>query len=196
MGAAGGECTRDSFVEPDMRIRTSILGTCFAFVAGCSANSTGTPPFDGGDPGDSISGDVGGDGGDVGGGACGPKTATLKGTLGTTAIDQSYSSNGYALITKTFSGTIGTRGNVTITLVTAGASTTGTAIASAKLTMPNEGPSPGTVVCATGGVLKSGPVYTFTLTGLQLSDGADAGAGGCTGTPTAGEIEGCIGPGK
>ncbi len=179
-----------------MSLRHSLIARAVAVGAalglmGCTAGSSLGNDADGGDGGDTTGN---GDGG-APAGACGVKTASLSGTLDGTTVNQSYSSTGFSLVTKTFSGSVGTRGRVEITLATSGASSAGTAIATAKLTMPNEGPFPGKVFCATGGKLTSGDTYTFTLTGLSASDGTGD-AGTCSGSPVAGELDGCIGRGK
>lgn len=170
-----------------MHLRACIFALSVITLGGCSSGTNGTTGDDGGTGG-------GGGGGGSGGPTCALRTAMLAGSVDGMSVEQSYSSQGYALVTTSFTGYIGTRGRVEVTLASAGVRSDGTGnpITAAKLTLPSESALSGKVICATGGSLRSGDGggYAFTLTGLQIAEG-DAGAA-CTGRPVAGEIQGCV----
>jgi hypothetical protein len=159
------------------------IGTVLvASVAACSSSSSTS----GGDGGTTTT--QGGTGGN-----CEARQAKLSGSIDGTSVDQTYSSSGYALVLKDFSGLIGTRGNVTFVLSQNGVSSGGTPIVWGTLKMPTEGPFARETFCVGGGTLLRGDSsYGFTLTGLSRAPaGGDAGA--CPGTAVSGEISGCVG---
>jgi hypothetical protein len=157
------------------------VGVFLVGLLGCSSESNSTN----GDGGTTPSGSAA---------TCDTKQAKLSGSLDGTSIEQAYSSNGYALILKDFSGYIGSKGSLQAHFDQAGVSSAGSPIASGTLTMPTEGPLAGQVFCIGGGTITGGDgAYAFTLTNLSKSAaaaGADAGA--CTGTPVSGEVTGCV----
>lgn len=127
-------------------------------------------------------------------GACASRQATLRGSAGTTTLDETYTSSGYALLGTSFTGTIGTGGRIEVVLNAVGVSSAGTAFRSATLRMPSEGPLAGKTVCAGGGTITSGSgAYTFKLQNLTVADAPPGDAGTCTGESVTGEIDGCIG---
>lgn len=144
----------------------------------------------GGNDGGSFGGDggVANEGGSPTGSSssCAARTARLVGNVDGTSVDESYESNGYALVLENFTGTIGSRGKVELVLAAAG----NTNVVSGKVTFPTTGALAGKTVCVGGGTLSRGTGYAFTLNNLSSFDNGTCGAA------ISGAIQGCVGAGK